>query len=171
MLDVSAVAAAAVSVVALLAASAFFSSAEIAIFSLPPDWLESVGAAEDGRARTLADLREDPHRLLVTLLVGNNLVNVALTSVVAVVVSSVLPPGDAVVVSTALASTVVLVFGEILPKSLGLGHAREWAMASARPIRLLQVALYPIVAIFDAVTGWLGGLVGGTSAIEQPLIE
>lgn len=158
-------------VVGLLVVSAFFSSSEIAIFSLPPEWIESAAAGGNHRANTLATLRADPHRLLVTLLVGNNLVNVALSSIVAVGVGSVLPDGQAVVASTVLASTVVLVFGEILPKSLGLGHAREWSLRVARPLVLCQLALFPIVAVFDAVNGRLSVLVGGSPDIEQPYAE
>lgn len=158
-------------VVVLLGASAFFSSTEMAIFSLPAEWLPSTATDDERRTSALSGLRENPHRLLVTLLVGNTLVNVALTSVITVAAVSALPPGYVVAAATAGASAVVLVFGEILPKSFGLGHAEEWALASARPVALLQVLLYPLVAVFDAVTRRLATVVGGSPAIERPYTE
>lgn len=156
-------------VVVLLAASAFFSSTEIAFFSLPAEWTASTGS--DGAESALGALRGNPHRLLVTLLVGNTLVNVAISSVVTVVAASTLPPGVAVVVATVGASAVVLVFGEILPKSFGLGHAEEWALSSARPLAVVQLLLYPIVVVFDVLTRRLGVLVGGSQEIERPYTE
>ncbi len=75
----------------LVALSAFFSSSETAILSLPAD--VDVSRPGDARADTLRDLRSNPHRLLVTLLVGNNVVNAAISSVVTVLAVDVLPAG------------------------------------------------------------------------------
>jgi len=158
-------------VLALLAASAFFSATEIAVFSLPTEWIAEAASGEDNRSRALATLRSDPHRLLVTLLVGNNLVNVALSAVVTLGVASVLPPGEAALVATALATTLILVFGEIIPKSYGLGHAEAWSLTSARPLALLGMVLFPAVLVFDLVTRRLGVLVGGSAEIEQPYTD
>lgn len=150
-------------VLALLVASAFFSATEIALFSLPAEWFAGAGA--------LADLRSDPHRLLVTLLVGNTLVNVGLSAVVTLAAASVLPPGQAAVAATAVASTAVLVFGEILPKSFGLGHAERWARTAARPLAVIGLVLSPLVLLFDLITRRLGALVGGSAAIEEPYAD
>lgn len=80
-----------VAVVILLSLSAFFSSSESAIFSLSDDMQP---ATEDSTkdSRTLQQLRANPHRLLVTLLVGNNLVNIAITSIVTLLVARFVPP-------------------------------------------------------------------------------
>ena len=61
-------------VLVLLGLSAFFSSSEIAMFSLPPHRVESLATDGLPGAETLQDLKDDPHRLLVTILVGNNIV-------------------------------------------------------------------------------------------------
>lgn len=160
-----------VAVLILLAASAFFSATEIATFSLPAGWLAETARGDDPRARALSALRADPHRLLVTLLVGNTLVNVALSAVVTIGVASVLPPGQAAIAATVVAASLVLVFGEILPKSFGLGHAGEWALTAARPLAHLAVVLAPAVLFFDLVTRRLGALVGGSAEIEQPYTD
>lgn len=157
-------------VLVLLGVSAFFSSTETALFSLPPDWVASQ-AEGDERGATLSELRSDPHRLLVTLLVGNNVVNVAISSIVTLLVAEFVSGGLVVALATVVASALVLVCGEIVPKSYGLGHARTWALTAARPVALIERALYPLVVVFDVVTRRIGTLIGGDGDIEEPLVE
>jgi Mg2+/Co2+ transporter CorB len=180
--------------VVLVGCSAFFSSSESAIFSLPaasgdgeaedagdgvgagggepsPSGDGDAGGSDDRAGATLADLRADPHRLLVTLLVGNNVVNVAISSIVTLLVARYLEPGLSVAVATTLAATLVLVFGEIVPKSYGLGHARTWSLRVARPIAVVERLLGPVVSVFDAVTRVLTRFVGGDADIEEPYTE
>jgi Mg2+/Co2+ transporter CorB len=155
-----------VAVCGLVALSAFFSSSETAILSLPAG--VEVSRPGDARADTLHELRGNPHRLLVTLLVGNNVVNAAISSVVTVLAVEALPAGAGVAVATGVASGVVLVFGEIVPKSYGLGHAEEWSLTVARPVRLVERLLGPVVAIFDLVTRRMSETLGGETRIEKP---
>jgi Mg2+/Co2+ transporter CorB len=159
------------SIVVLLALSAFFSSSEIAVFSLSPGWITDREATGDADDHALARLREDPHRLLVTLLVGNNLVNVALSSIVTVLLARYVSGGVAVGATTLVAGSVVLVFGEIVPKSFGLGNAERWAPLVARPIRLIDLALLPLVVPFDLLTRRLGTALGGDADIEEPYTD
>lgn len=156
----------AIAVVVLLGVSAFFSSAEIALFSTTTAPAETDDA--DRRAATLARLREDPHRLLVTILVGNNVVNVAIASVVSVALANQFSGGIAVMAATLATSVLVLVFDEIVPKSYGLGRANEWALTVARPVAGVEFLLSPIVTAFDVVTRWLSVPLGGEQGIERP---
>jgi len=160
-----------VALVPLLALSAFFSSSETAIFSLPADWTPPADAGEGGRSAALARLRGDPHRLLVTLLVGNNLVNIAVSSLLTVLVARVAPPALAVVVTTVVGGSLVLVCGEIVPKSYGLGHARSWAVRVARPLTVVERVLGPLVWAFDRVTRRAARRLGGDADIEEPYRE
>ncbi len=157
-------------VAVLLAVSAFFSSTEIALFSLTPDRLDALAAGDD-RGPALKRLREDPHRLLVTILVGNNLVNIAVSSILTVILVAYLPPELAVVGTTLVATSLVLVCGEILPKSWGLANAESWALTAARPLKYVGLALWPLVAFFDALTRGVAGATGGSPDIEQELLE
>ena len=70
-----------VAILVLLGLSAFFSSSEIAMFSLPPHRVESLATDGLPGAGTLQELKDDPHRLLVTILVGNNIVNIAMEDI------------------------------------------------------------------------------------------
>jgi len=156
-----------VSVIVLLGVSAFFSSTEIALFSLPSD---ETGEGESG-SETLARLRENPHRLLVTILVGNNVVNVAVSSIVTLLAAQRLSGGAPPVVATLVASMLGLVFGEIIPKSYGLGNAERWALRVARPMTVVSAILYPVVVVFDGVTRRMSGAIGGDTGVERTYEE
>lgn len=156
-----------VAVIVLLGGSAFFSSSEIAVFSLAPEWISERAASGDKRAITLEGLREDSHRLLVTVLVGNNVVNIAIASIVTVLIARVLPPGQTVTVATIATSAIVLIFGEIVPKSFGLGNAETWSLRVARPLRIIELTLLPLVIVFDLLTRRIGTLLGGETDIEE----
>ncbi|MFD1646420.1 DUF21 domain-containing protein [Haloarchaeobius litoreus] len=160
-----------VAVVVLVCLSAFFSSSETAIFSLPVEQLTERATAGDGRAAQLAELREDPHRLLVTLLVGNNVVNVAISSITTAILVESFSTGVAVVLATVVASATVLVFGEIVPKSYGLGNALSWALRIARPLRVVELVLLPLVVVFDVATRRLSAAIGGKRGIEEQYVE
>lgn len=160
-----------VTILVLITLSAFFSSSESAIFSLSEDSLSESGDTESRSMTTLAELRADPHRLLVTILVGNNVVNVAIASLTTVLVLEYLPTGSGVTLATVLASFVVLVFGEIVPKSYGLGHANQWALRVARPISIVERILYPLVVVFDFVTRSLNRRLDGDTNIEKSYLD
>ncbi|MBP2250416.1 CBS domain containing-hemolysin-like protein [Halarchaeum solikamskense] len=148
-----------------LVCSAFFSSAEIAAFSLQWHRIQSLAAGGDPRAGALRDLREDPNRLLVTILVGNNVVNVAFSTVIATLTVALLPPGPAIVAATVVTSVLVLLFGEVAPKAYGVAHAESWALAVARPVAVLERALSPVVWAFDVASDALTSLLGATDAV------
>jgi Mg2+/Co2+ transporter CorB len=87
-------------ILVLLALSGFFSSSEIAMFSLADHRLEQL--VQDGTpgAETVASLKDDPHRLLVTILVGNNLVNIAMSSIATGLLALYFAQGTAVAIAT-----------------------------------------------------------------------
>lgn len=157
--------------IVLLACSAFFSSSETAMFSLPREWIDEQAGSDDPRARLLKELHDDPHRLLVTLLVGNNVVNIMMSSIVTVLVADSLSAGPAVVVTTLVTSVLVLIFGEIVPKAFGLGNARSWSLTVASPIRLVERALSPLVTAFDWVTRRMNAFLTVDRDIERPYTD
>jgi CBS domain containing-hemolysin-like protein len=167
------VAAGIATIAVLLVVSAFFSGSEIAIFSLERHQLSALLEVEgdvDPRARLLQRLREDPHRLLVTILVGNNVVNIAMASIASVLLAATLSPGAAVVATTVGVSALVLIFGEITPKSYGVAHAERLALRVAGPIATVERLLFPLVFVFDAVSRGLNRITGGGSDIERPYV-
>jgi len=136
-------------------------------------WFERQAATDDPRAQVLKELYDDPHRLLVTLLVGNNVVNIAISSIVTVLVASYLPSGAAVVaVATVLMSFLVLVFGGSSQGVRPRGNAERWSLRIASPIRLVErVLLSPLITLFDRITRRMNAYISGDANIEKPYTD
>jgi len=157
--------------VVLLGLSAFFSSSEIAMFSLARHRLEKM--VEDGApgAATVADLKKDPHRLLVTILVGNNLVNIAMSSIATGLLVYVgFGQGAAVAAATIGITAFVLLFGESAPKSYAVENTESWALRIARPLKVAEYLLLPLIVTFDHLTRVVNEVTGGRSAIETSYV-
>ncbi len=157
-------------VLILLILSAFFSSSEIAMFSLPPHRVEALIADGIGGARTLKDLKDDPHRLLVTILVGNNVVNIAMSSIATGLLALYIRQSLAVFIATFGITALVLLFGESAPKSYAVEHAESWALRIARPLKIAEFILLPLVVTFDYLTRQVNRLTGGQSSIESTYV-
>ncbi len=164
------VAAGILAIAALLAASAFFSGSEIAIFSLERHRLGALLGSDDPRAAALGRLREDPHRLLVTILVGNTVVNIAMASIASVVLATLYGPGVAVTGATLGMSFLVLVFGEITPKSYGVSNAESVSLRVVGPIAVLQRVFVPVVLFFEVISAAINRVTGGSIEIERPYV-
>ena len=160
----------AVVIVALIGLSAFFSSSEIAMFSLAKHRVDSM--VEDGvpGAGTVSRLKSNPHRLLITILVGNNIVNIAMSSIATAIVGIYFDAGTAVLVSTFGITTLVLLFGESAPKSYAVENTESWALRIARPLKYSEYLLLPLVVVFDRLTRIINEVTGGRSAIETSYI-
>ncbi|MFB6352718.1 MAG: hemolysin family protein [Halobacteriales archaeon] len=154
----------------LLGLSAFFSSSEIAMFSLAKHRLETLVDAGRPGARTVKRLKEDPHRLLVTILVGNNLVNIAMSSIATGLLALYLNQGEAVALATFGITALVLLFGESAPKSYAVENTESWALSIAKPLKLTEYALWPLVVTFDHLTRAVNRVTGGRSAIETSYV-
>jgi CBS domain containing-hemolysin-like protein len=157
-------------ILVLIALSAFFSSSEIAMFSLPPHRLE--GLVDDGfsGARTLRDLKADPHRLLVTILVGNNLVNIAMSSIATGLLGFYMSQGQAVLAATFGITALVLLFGESAPKSYAVENTESWALSISKPLKVSEYLLLPLIVTFDYLTRIVNQVTGGRSAIETSYV-
>ncbi|EFW93697.1 hypothetical protein ZOD2009_01100 [Haladaptatus paucihalophilus DX253] len=159
------------SVLLLLVLSAFFSSSEIAMFSLAKHRVEAlVDEGVDG-AKTVDSLKSDPHRLLVTILVGNNIVNIAMSSLTTALVGIYFDnPGATVLISTFGITSLVLLFGESAPKSYAVENTESWALKIAKPLKYSEYLLLPLVVTFDYLTRAVNRVTGGRSAIETSYV-
>jgi CBS domain containing-hemolysin-like protein len=160
----------ALTILLLIGLSAFFSSSEIAMFSLAEHRTESL--AEEGApgAATLKALKDDPHRLLITILVGNNLVNIAMSSIATGLLAIYFTQGTAVAIATFGITAIVLLFGESAPKSYAVENTESWALTISRPLKLAEQVLLPLVVLFDHLTRIVNKVTGGRSAIETSYV-
>ncbi len=135
----------------LLGLSAFFSATETALTTLYPWKLRELAERENGPFRLLA---QDITRFLTTILVGNNLVNIAATALVTKLATEAF--GSAGVgVATGAMTFLILFFGEITPKSLAVHHAPGIARLAVWPIYLLSLLFYPLGRFFSFASGGL----------------
>jgi putative hemolysin len=135
----------------LIALSGFFSGSEIALFSLGEARVRTF--VEEGRrgARALAELKSNPERLLATLLIGNNIVNILAASI-ATALALDLFGSQGVAYATGAMTLLVLVFGEITPKGLSSANADRVGLAVAPVLLLLSRVLFPLVVPLEALT-------------------
>ncbi|MBQ2997945.1 MAG: HlyC/CorC family transporter [Oscillospiraceae bacterium] len=132
----------------LVMMSAYFSATETAFNSLNLTKLKISAEKGDRGAALMLRLVDDYNRLLTTILVGNNIVNIALSSIATVFFIKLV--GDAgATVSTAVITVIVLIFGEITPKSIAKESPEAFARFSAPIINFLAVILTPINYIFS----------------------
>jgi len=156
--------------VVLIGLSGFFSSSEIAMFSLAQHRIEALLDEGDPRAEVVKRLKEDPHRLLVTILVGNNIVNIAMSAIATGLLGYYVGRGAAVAIATFGITAVVLLFGESAPKSYAVENTESWALRIARPLKYSEYLLYPLVVLFDYLTRVVNRFTGGRSAIETSYV-
>ncbi len=154
----------------LLLLSAFFSSSEIAMFSLPPHRVDAMVADKIPRAETLKRLKDDPHRLLVTILVGNNIVNIAMSSIATGLLSYYFSQSVAVLTATFGITALVLLFGESAPKSYAVENTESWALRISKPLKISEYLLLPLIVTFDYLTRQVNRITGGRAEIESTYV-
>lgn len=138
------------SLIALVLLSGFFSASETAFTSLNRVRLKSMAGAGDRRAEKVLALAERYDRLLSGILVGNNIVNILSASLATLLFTRMLGRGG-VSVSTAVMTVVVLLFGEIAPKSIAKEHPEKIAFAFYPLLGLLLKLLTPVILL---MAGW-----------------
>ncbi|WP_440772332.1 hemolysin family protein [Natronorubrum sp. DTA28] len=160
----------ALAVVVLILLSGFFSSSEIAMFNLPKHRLEGMVEDEVPGAELVKSLKDDPHRLLVTILVGNNIVNIAMSSIATAILSIYFGGLVGVLLATFGITALVLLFGESVPKSYAVENTESWAIRISRPLKATEYLLFPLIVLFDYLTRQVNKLTGSTGAIESPYV-
>ncbi|MBI4666783.1 MAG: HlyC/CorC family transporter [Nitrospinae bacterium] len=150
----------------LLAASAFFSGSEVAFFSLSKLQIERLKETRGFYGKWVAALLTKPERLLVTLYIGNELVNVAISAVVTYLA---LESFDDIGVALMLGASafILLVIGEISPKTLAHYANETWALTAAAPLTIFLVAIYPVQIIVTWISNGISSMFGGKTAADN----
>lgn len=138
------------SIIILIGLSAFFSSSETAVTASNRLKIKVKAEEGDKKAKKALKLINNFDKTISSILVGNNIVNVAATSV-ATVVAMELWPEYGVIISTVFMSVIVLAFGEILPKSLAKENAERFLIAIADALRFIYKVLTPITFLFSGM--------------------
>ena len=145
-----------VALVILVAFSAFFSASETAFSSLNQIRLKSRAEDGDSSAARVLAMSEQYDKLLSTILIGNNIVNIAAASIGTVLFTRLLDPQRGATVSTIVLTIVVLIFGEVTPKSLAKEMPERIATAVSPFLSLLMLLLSPLTWLFTQWKKLLG---------------
>jgi len=149
----------------LLVLSGFFSSAETALFSISRSRAIHL-AKEKGKAfRLIKRMKEDSHTLLSTILIGNNLVNVAAAAIATAITIKTLP-NYAVGLATGGVTFLILVFGEVFPKSLATRNNIFIARLSIYPIYWLSLLFFPLIKFLNFIP-WLTGRMAKPQTVTE----
>ena len=138
-------------IILLVSLSAFFSATETAYSSFNKLKIKSM-VADDPRAELVLKIDDKFDKFITTILIGNNIVNITLTTVSTLFFINLLyrfNENTAATISTAIITVVVLIFGEITPKTLAKDHADGYVLATCGVVRFLLVILTPITWIFS----------------------
>lgn len=153
----------------LLLLSAFFSASETALMSLSKIRIRHM--VEDGvkGAKLIEKLTEDPNKLLGSILVGNNVVNIG-ASALATSVAVKAFGESGVGIATAIMTILVLIFGEITPKSIAKQRSEGVSLKVSGVVNIIVKILRPFVAIFTFISSTVLKLFGGDLNKDQPFI-
>lgn len=152
--------------VLMVICSAYFSATETAFNSINKTRLRALAEKDNKRAARTLELAENYDKLLSTILIGNNIVNIVLASLCTLLFVDLLKSQDTgATVATVVSTVVVLIFGEITPKSLAKEQPENFAMFSSPILRVLVVLLTPLNFVFGL---WKTLVTRLTKAEEAP---
>ncbi|RLG57305.1 MAG: hemolysin, partial [Candidatus Hydrothermarchaeota archaeon] len=136
----------------LLFFSAFFSGSETALLSLNKIRIKKLAREGNKNAIIVEELINNPETLLATILVGNNIVNIAAASI-ATAIAIEFFGSKGIGIATGVLTFVILVFGEITPKSISAENAERISLLVAKPIKFFIKFFSPLVYILTLITG------------------
>ncbi|PIP71923.1 MAG: hypothetical protein COW89_09245 [Nitrospinae bacterium CG22_combo_CG10-13_8_21_14_all_47_10] len=151
----------------LLLCSAFFSACEVAYFSLNSLQLNEMSEKKGRLGRIVNSLLEKPRELLITIYIGNEFVNIAVSVVVTSIAINIfgsLGVGIAIGIGTLL----LLIFGDIVPKSISIKFAQPYALISAYPLQFFAKIVQPAQKLF---TIWTEKIIGSMGILPHGLKE
>lgn len=155
--------------VVLLALSAFFSSAETALFSISRSKARHLAKQQSRSYALINAMKEDPHNLLTTILIGNNIVNIG-ASALATALALRLFPGYAVGIATGVMTFLIVVFGEVFPKSVATRNNVLIARMAIFPIYWLSLLLWPILKTLNFIPRIAGRIKKSPRVTEEELM-
>lgn len=153
----------------LLVLSGFFSMSETALMALSKIRIRHMVEEGVKGAKLVEKLTEDPNKLLGAILIGNNIVNILASSLATTLFVSLVGPSG-VGVATAVMTVLVLIFGEITPKSIAKQKSEEVSLKVSKPINIIVKILKPFIGIFSFISSLFIRLLGGDPKATEPFI-
>ena len=159
-------------IIVSLIGSAFISASEVALISVNKFRMRHLAAEGNGRAATVMRVTEEHEKFFGAILFSGNVLNILITAVATSLAIALVGRNDALVVAVATTSAVVLivVIGELTPKSLAALAAEKWSLIVARPVAALMWVETPVLFLFTLLPRGLLHLLGGREALMTPSV-
>ncbi|WP_297439249.1 hemolysin family protein [uncultured Clostridium sp.] len=158
----------------LIALSGFFSSSETALTSVNKIKIRHMVEANVKGAKLVEKLIESPKELLGAILIGNNIVNIGASSLATVLAASLVHDtkyqDTGVAIATGIMTILILIFGEITPKSLAQQNAEMVSIKVSKPIAFIVFVFKPFVWFFTKISSFFIKILGGDPDKAQPFI-
>ena len=155
--------------IVLISLSAFFSMSETALMSLSKVRLRNMVEEKVKGADLVEKLLEEPNKLLGAILIGNNIVNIGASSIATSVALQIFGNSGAAV-ATGIMTVLILIFGEITPKSLAQQNAEKISIRIAKIIKFIVTVFKPFVTVFTGISSLFIRICGGDPNETEPFI-
>jgi putative hemolysin len=153
----------------LIVFSAFFSLSEAALLSVGKIRIRHIAESANNNAKQVVRLLENPERFLAAILIGNNIVNIS-ASVLATDAALRYFGDSGLAIATGVMTLFILVFGEVLPKTIASRNAENIAMLVANPIMIVINILRPVVWFLTTIVNSMILLFGGKERVKHPFV-
>ncbi len=155
----------------LITLSALFSSAETAITSLNIIKVRQSEGKGTGKAAVLERLFRNSPKIIATILIGNNIVNIGATAIATELTYKFFQGKNVTALVTVVMTLTILVFGEITPKTFSANNPEKVALRLGRPVEILSYVLYPVLKVLNVLTHFIIRLMGGKITEEKSLVS
>lgn len=154
----------------LFSCSAFFSGSETALFSLNPIRIQHLEKEGSHSASLVRHLLDHPSKLLVTILIGNETVNILASSTAASFCVRFLGEETGPIVATVAMTLLLLVFGEVTPKAFAVQAPQKYAFFACRPLLFFSKVIFPIRIVLTGIADGILRLFGGERKSHERLL-
>ena len=154
----------------LLLCSAFFSGSETAMFSLNYIRVQHLEKEGSATAKIVSNFLKHPSKLLVTILIGNEVVNIFASSTAASLCVRFFGEQAGPVIATVSMTILLLIFGEVTPKTFAVNFPQKYAFFVSRPLLLFSKIVFPVRIILTSIADQILKLIGGTRKSHERLL-
>ncbi|MEA3328252.1 MAG: hemolysin family protein [Candidatus Omnitrophota bacterium] len=155
--------------VIFLALSAFFSSSEAALFSLNKLHVRKISISSPGKGKVISHLLDFPRRTLITILIGNMVVNIGFASTATFLLMRLLG-NKGVGVAIAVVTFLLLVFGEVTPKLLAIKNPEKFSSFCAKPLEVFARIIFPVRKVLGAISDSILSLFIKDIELKKPFV-
>lgn len=156
-----------VAIALLIVCSSFFSMSETAFTSASPVRLKTMAKDGNKKAERAVSILEDYDKFLTTILIGNNLVNICATTVSTLLFALLLGEATGSVASTVIMTILVLIFGEIMPKTIAKKRPEKVVLKIVTVVHALEVLFSPVSWVFRRLTNYISDKMGDEDAVAM----